>query len=449
MIRKNAAPSRPDTDSTGNPSRAQAGHGFPTFVAGALRPAFIWEHPDLATVTSQSSSATIDQFGRYVMPNYRRYPVCLVRGEGSWVWDAEGNRYLDFFPGWGCSLLGHCPPRVVEAVREQVGQLIHLPNTWYIEAQGAFAQALSERSFHGQCFFCNSGTEANEAAIKLARVYGSASGRYKIVTAEGGFHGRTYAALTATAQPKYHAGFEPMVPGFVYIPFDDLDAVARVLDAETAAVMVEPIQGEGGINIPSAGYLPGLRKLCDERGVLLILDEVQTGMGRTGEWFAFQHTPIVPDVLTCAKALAGGVAAGVMMASAAVASAFRPGMHASTFGGNPLACRAGLATVETIEQDGLLHRAKSIGARFQGHFESIRAERPELVRAVRILGTMIGLELSTDAAGVVSSCLERRLLINATHGHVVRLLPALTISDEQIDEGCGVLADVLRHTAAN
>jgi predicted acetylornithine/succinylornithine family transaminase len=300
-----------------------------------------------------------------VIPNYRRYPVCLVRGEGSWVWDAEGNRYLDFFPGWGCNLLGHCPPRIVEAVRGQVAQLVHVPNTWYIEAQGAFAQALSERSFHGQAFFCNSGAEANEAAIKLARAYGSASGRSRIVTAEGGFHGRTYAALTATAQPKYHAGFEPMVPGFGYVPYDDLDAVARAIDEQTAAVMVEPVQGEGGINIPSAGYLPGLRSLCDEKGVLLILDEVQTGMGRTGEWFAYQHTGVAPDILTCAKALAGGVAAGVMLASRDVAQNLKPGMHASTFGGNPLACRAGLAMVETIEQDGLLERAREIGERFR------------------------------------------------------------------------------------
>ena len=401
----------------------------------------------MSQVAQQSSAETIDQFGRYVIPNYRRYPVCLVRGEGSWVWDAEGNRYLDFFPGWGCNLLGHCPPRLVEALREQVGQLIHVPNTWYMEAQGAFAQALSERSFRGQAFFCNSGAEANEAAIKLARVHGSAAGRFKIVTAEGGFHGRTYAALTATAQPKYHAGFEPMVPGFEYVPYDDLDAMARVLDAQTAAVMVEPVQGEGGINVPSAGYLAGLRSLCDERGVLLILDEVQTGMGRTGEWFAYQHSTITPDILTCAKALAGGVAAGVMLATPAVAASLKPGMHASTFGGNPLACRAGLATVETIEQDGLLDRARSIGARFRGHFETLRGERPELVRDIRVLGTMIGLDLTVDASAAVASCLERRLLINATHGHVVRLLPALTVTDEQIDEGCEVLLDVLRRTA--
>ncbi len=398
-------------------------------------------------MSTQSSVATIAQFDRYVIPNYRRYPVSLVRGEGSWIWDAEGERYLDFFPGWGCNLLGHCPPRVVAAVREQVGQLIHVPNTWYMEAQGALAEALSTRSFGGQSFFCNSGAEANEAAIKLARVHGHEQGRFKIVTMEGGFHGRTYAALTATAQPKYHVGFEPMVPGFVYVPYDDLDAVAAVLDDQTAAVLVEPIQGEGGINIPSANYLAGLRQLCDERGVLLILDEVQTGMGRTGRWFAYQHTDVVPDILTCAKALAGGVAMGVMMARTPVAAALKPGMHASTFGGNPIACRAALATVETIEAENLLERGVAIGNRFRARFEALKSELPALIREIRILGTMVGLDLTIDATSIVTQCLERRLLINATHGHVVRLLPALTITDEEIDQGCTILADVLRHTA--
>ncbi|MDR3632703.1 MAG: aspartate aminotransferase family protein [Isosphaeraceae bacterium] len=392
----------------------------------------------------RSSAETIDQFGKYVIPNYRRYPVCLVRGEGSWVWDAEGHRYLDFFPGWGCNILGHCPPRVVAAVREQIGQLIHVPNTWYMEAQGTFAQALSERAFGGQCFFCNSGAEANEAAIKLARVYGHASGRYKFITAEGGFHGRTYAALSATAQPKYHAGFEPLVPGFTYVPYNDLDAVAAALDDQTAAVMVEPIQGEGGVNIPGPDYLPGLRKLCTERGALLILDEVQTGLGRTGKWFAYQNYEIAPDILTCAKALAGGVAAGVMMAAPEIAAVFKPGMHASTFGGNPIACRAGLAAVETIEQDHLLERGRAVGERFRSQFEALRAELPQLVRDIRVQGVMVGLDLTVDASDVVAQCLERRLLVNATHGHVIRLLPALNIGDEQIDEGCAILADVLR-----
>jgi predicted acetylornithine/succinylornithine family transaminase len=401
----------------------------------------------LDAAAHRSSADTIAQFGKYVIPNYRRYPVCLVRGEGSWVWDAEGHRYLDFFPGWGCNILGHCPPRVVDAVREQVGQLIHVPNTWYIEAQGAFAQALAERSFGGQSFFCNSGAEANEAAIKLARAYGHASGRYKVITAEGGFHGRTFAALSATAQPKYHAGFEPLVPGFTYVPYNDLKAVAAALDDQTAAVMVEPIQGEGGINIPSPDYLPGLRKLCDERGALLMLDEVQTGLGRTGKWFAYQNYDITPDVLTCAKALAGGVAAGVMMAKPEVAAVLKPGMHASTFGGNPIACRAGLAAVETIEADGLLARGRAVGERFRGRFEALRAELPGRIRDIRVMGVMVGLDLTFDASDVVARCLERRLLLNATHGHVVRLLPALNISDEQIDEGCAILADVLRQVA--
>ncbi len=393
---------------------------------------------------ASGTASTIAQFDRYVIPNYRRFPVCLVRGEGSSVWDAEGNRYLDFFPGWGCNLLGHCPERVVSAVREQVGRLIHVPNTWYMEPQGVLAQQLSERSFGAQSFFCNSGAEANEAAIKLARAHGRKSGRFKIVTMEGGFHGRTFAALSATAQPKYHAGFEPMVPGFVYVPYNDLAAAAAAVDDETAAVLVEPVQGEGGINIPSPGYLAGLREICDQNGALLMLDEVQTGMGRTGKWFAYQHHGVVPDVLTCAKALAGGIAAGVMMARPEVAASLVPGMHAATFGGNPIACRAGSAVIETIEADGLLQRGTAIGARFGQHLEKLRSELPTLIRAIRILGVMIGFDLPFDASDLVAECLKRKLLINATHGHVVRLLPALTISDDEIDQGCKILADVLR-----
>jgi acetylornithine/N-succinyldiaminopimelate aminotransferase len=398
-----------------------------------------------ANQTAQPSSQdTIARFDRYVIHNYRRFPVSLVRGEGSWIWDSEGNRYLDFFPGWGCNLLGHCPPRVVEAVREQAGQLIHVPNTWYMEAQGELAEALSQRSFGGQCFFCNSGAEANEAAIKLARAFGKPKGKFQIITMEGGFHGRTFAALSATAQPKYHAGFEPMVPGFVYVPYDSVLDVASAITDQTAAILVEPIQGEGGINVPSPGYLEGLRRLCDERGVLLMLDEVQTGMGRTGNWFAYQEEGIEPDILTCAKALAGGFAAGVMIARPDVASVLVPGMHASTFGGNPIACRASLATIETIEAEGLLERGTAIGSRFQKHFEALRCEVPGLIRAIRIRGVMIGLELSFDAADVVAQCLKQKLLINVTHDRVVRLLPALTISDEEIDQGCEILASVVR-----
>ena len=398
----------------------------------------------MSHVAHPSSAETIAQFDRYVIGNYRRYPVSLTRGEGSLIWDAEGNRYLDLFPGWGCNLLGHCPPRVVEAVQDQVSTLIHVPNTWYMEAQGAFAQALAERSFGGQAFFCNSGAEANEAAIKLARLHGAGAGRSTIVTMTHGFHGRTYAALSATAQPKYHEGCGPMVPGFHHVPFNDLAAAHDAIDDRTAAVLVEPIQGEGGINIPADGYLEGLRRLCDDRGALLMLDEVQTGLGRTGAWFAYQHTEAVPDVLTCAKALAGGVACGVMLARPEVAASLRPGMHASTFGGNPIACRAGLATIETIEADGLLDRGPRIGDRIRARFEALRDDRPELIREIRFRGAMIGIELAVDASRVVSGCLERRVLVNATHGTVLRLLPALTLTDEQLDEGCDVIAEVIR-----
>ncbi len=385
---------------------------------------------------------TFDQFQRYVIANYTRYPVCLVRGEGSWVWDDEGNRYLDFFPGWGCDLLGHCPPRVVRAVQEQVAQLIHVPNTWYTEPQGRLAEALSQRTgWGGQCFFCNSGAEANEAAIKIARLYGK-PGRYKILCMLNSFHGRTMGALSATGQPKYHQGLEPLLAGFHFAPYGDLDAAARLIDSETCAILVEPIQGEGGVNLPPAGYLQGLRELCDRHNLLLIFDEVQCGMGRTGRWFAHQHWDVQPDVMTLAKALAGGVAAGALIARPEAAEKLRPGTHAATFGGNPLACAAALATIETIEADGLLRRAEELGAHFQQRFEALRQRCP-LIQEVRVKGGMIGIDLTGDGAPVVKACLERRLLINCTHTTVLRLLPALTLTDAECEEGCAILEEVL------
>jgi predicted acetylornithine/succinylornithine family transaminase len=394
------------------------------------------------TNTALSSNQVIELFKRYVVANYTRYPVCLTRGEGSYVWDAEGNRYLDFFPGWGCDLLGHCPPRVVKAVQEQVAQLIHVPNTWYTEAQGRFAEALSERSgFGGQCFFCNSGTEAVEAAIKLARLNGKPN-RYKIISMLNSFHGRTMGAVTATGQPKYHHGIEPLLPGFRYVRFGDLAAARSAVDGETCAILVEPIQGEGGIRIAPPGYLEGLRELADANGMLLIFDEVQAGMGRTGKWFAHQHWPVQPDVMTLSKALAGGIACGAMLARSEPAEKLKPGTHAATFGGNPIACRAALATIESIEVDGLLKRAGEIGAGFQSRFDSLR-DRSGLVQDIRIKGCMIGVELSTDGAPIVDQCLKRGLLINCTQGTVIRLLPALTLSDSQLNEGCDILEQVL------
>src|SRR6266446_7928038 len=327
--------------------------------------------PSSQSLAMSSTPQIMELFNRYVIGNYTRYPVCLVRGEGSYVWDAEGKRYLDFFPGWGCDLLGHCPPRVVEAVRDQIGRLIHVPNTWYTEAQGLLARALSERSgFGGQCFFCNSGTEAVEAALKLARLNGK-PGRYKIITMMNSFHGRTLGALTATGQPKYHQGLEPLLAGFAFAPFGDLDAVAKLIDGETCGILVEPIQGEGGINLPPAGYLEGLRELADKHKLMLIFDEVQSGMGRTGRWFTHQHWAVQPDAMTLAKALAGGLACGALVARPSFAEKLKPGTHAATFGGNPIACRAALATIETIEAEGLLERAGVLERKFRERFEAL------------------------------------------------------------------------------
>lgn len=390
-----------------------------------------------------TTADTIANFEKYVIANYRRYPVCLVRGEGSYVWDAEGTRYLDFFPGWGCNLIGHCPPRVADAVSEQVRRLIHVPNTWYMEPQGLLAKALVERSgLDAQCFFCNSGTEANEAAIKLARLHGKANGRYKIITMLNGFHGRTFGSLSATAQPKYHQGVEPMLAGFQYAPFGDLEAAAKLVDGETCAILLEPIQGEGGINLASKTYLEGLRALCDKHGMMLIFDEVQTGMGRTGTWYAFQNLGVEPDALTLAKALAGGVAMGGLLAKRPFAEKLVPGTHAATFGGNPIACAAALATIDTIEADKLLPRAEHIGDAFRARFEKLK-ERSPLVQAIRIKGTMVGLELSIDGTPIVDACMKRRLLINCTHGNVIRLLPALNLPDDALQAGCDILEEAL------
>lgn len=401
----------------------------------------------MATVTHLSSAETIELFRRYVVPNYSRYPIALVRGEGSYVWDAEGNRYLDLFPGWGCNLLGHCPEPVVRAVQEQVATLIHVPNTWYTEAQGQWARALSERSFDGQAFFCNSGTEANEAAIKLIRLH-TPKERYKIITFFKGFHGRTLGATAATAQPKYHEGLGPLMAGFQYAPYGDLNAVRKLIDGETAGILVEPVQGEGGVNLPTDGFLHGLRKLCDEQGLLLAFDEVQTGCGRTGRWFAYQHFGVTPDIMTLAKSLCGGIAGGALLTRPEIAPSLRPGMHAATFGGNPIAARAGIAALEMIERDRLLAHAQRLGELFRSRLTELAA-RCELIREVRVLGVMIGVELSIEGAELVKACMERGLLINCTQSVVLRLLPAMNLSEAQAHEACDILADVLEHRAAS
>jgi acetylornithine/N-succinyldiaminopimelate aminotransferase len=397
----------------------------------------------MSRATTATSAQTIEQFNQFVIPNYKRFPICLVRGEGSYVWDAEGNRYLDLFPGWGCNILGYSPPAIVRAIQSQVAELIHVPNTWYTEAQGEFAELLCTRGF-GQAFFCNSGAEAVEAAIKLARLHGE--GRYKIITFENSFHGRTLGALTATAQPKYHEGLGPLVAGFRYAPLNDLDAVKDLIDDETCGFLLEPVQGEGGIHIAEDEFLVGLRQLADEHRCSLIFDEVQTGMGRTGSWFAYQQTPVQPDILTLAKGLAGGVACGAMIARPEIAKSLRPGTHASTFGGNPLAMAAGCAAVRMIEEEGLLDNCRRMSERFRTRFEALQSELP-LIRELRIRGMMIGIELNVPAGAAVQKAMQRGVLLNVTHDTVVRLLPAMNITEEQVDQGCEAIAEVLREIA--
>lgn len=399
----------------------------------------------MAQVAVSKSQATIDLFDQYVIPNYRRYPIALVRGEGSFVWDADGQRYLDLFPGWGCNILGYSPPAVVKAIQEQAARLIHIPNTWYIEQQGRFAEFLCTRSF-GKAFFCNSGAEANEAAIKLTRLHGSEQGRFRIITFEHGFHGRTFGALTATAQPKYHEGLGPMLAGFRYSKMNDLEGVKALIDNETAGIMIEPIQGEGGVRIPEPGFLQGLRDLCDEHGLLLIFDEVQTGMGRTGTWFGYQQTGVQPDVITMAKGLAAGVACGAMICRDEFAADLRPGMHASTFGGNSLAMAAGIATGETIEREGILEHVQELAEEARGFLESLKSRLP-IIREIRICGMMIGIDLTIPSTPTVAKCMERGVLINATNNTVVRLLPALNVPSDVLMEGLQVVADVIEEMA--
>jgi len=397
-------------------------------------------------VAGPKTKRVIETFDRYVVPNYRRFPICLVKGEGSRVWDAEGREYLDLFPGWGCNLLGHCPEPVVRAVQEQVARLIHVPNTWYTELQGEWAELLAERSFGGQAFFCNSGTEANEAAIKLVRLR-SGGEKYKLITFQGGFHGRTMGSVTATAQPKYHEGLGPMLAGFQYAPHGDLAAVEALIDDRTGGILVEPILGEGGVVPAPAGFLQGLRRLCDERDLLLVFDEVQCGCGRTGKWFGYQHFGVTPDVITLAKSLCAGVAGGAMLTTVDLAKHLRPGMHAATFGGNPLSAAAGVAAIRMIEEEGLLAHVDRAAEAFRTRLLALK-ETCDAVRDVRVIGMMIGVELSLDGAAVVQACLDRNLLVNATQGRVIRLLPAMTVTEADVEEGCEKLADAIREVAA-
>ncbi len=383
--------------------------------------------------------------GRCLADTYARFPVVLVRGEGCRVWDVEGKEYLDFVAGIAVCALGHSHPAVVQAVRTQAARLLHVSNLYYIEHQIRLAELLCQHSFADRVFFCNSGAEANEAAIKLARKYAKDHGgaeRIEIITMEGGFHGRTIAALTATAQAKYQKGFEPLLPGFHYVPFDDLGAVERAAGDHSAAILVEPIQGEGGIRVPSEGYLQGLRKLCDSTGTLLIFDEVQTGVGRTGRLFAHEHWGVEPDIMVLAKGLGGGLPIGAMLAKEAVAASFTPGTHAATFGGNPLVTAAALATLTTILDEDLVQHAAQMGGRLMHELQRIqRAHRT--VTAIRGEGLLVGMELDREVRPVLARCLEQGLLVSSAGETVIRFAPPLIVGQEEVKRAVDVLDTVL------
>ena len=406
------------------------------------------------TPSGRPATESIAELARmYLMNTYSRAPVAPVRGSGVRIWDADGREYLDFLGGIAVCALGHSHPAVVSAIQKQAATLLHCSNLYLVERQALLAKALLEGTPFGKAFFCNSGAEANEAAIKIARKYARVvrreQGRYEIITALNSFHGRTLATVTATGQPKYQKDFEPLPPGFRYVPFNDVPALEGAVGEQTAAVLLEAVQGEGGVHVADEAYLKRARELCDERGALLIIDEVQTGMGRTGRMFAFEHYGIEPDAVTLAKALGGGVPIGALLAKDEVAAAFTPGTHASTFGGNPLACAAALAVVESIRNERLAERATEMGAYFAKALMTLARRFPQ-VAEVRGKGLMIGLELrpsgcrsDAPARAVAAACLEAGLLINAVSDTTLRFLPALVVSKADIDEAVGILERVM------
>ncbi len=383
---------------------------------------------------------------KYIAHTYNRYPLLLVRGKGTRVWDLDGKEYLDFFAGLAVCNLGHCHPKVVKAIQDQAEKLIHVSNLYYIEPQIQLASLLCKHSFAGKVFFCNSGAEANEGALKLARKYAKekiGEDRYEVITMENSFHGRTLATLTATAQKKYHKGYAPLMPGFKYVPFNDLKAVREAIGPKTCAVLLEPIQGEGGVNIPSEGYLKGLREICDEKGILLILDEVQVGMGRTGKLFAYEHEDMKPDLLTVAKSLAGGVPIGALLIRDEIAKSFEPGDHASTFGGNPLATAAGVAALSAILEEGMLDHCQRVGEYFLSRLEEIKKKFP-FVQDVRGRGLILGMELKIEGAEIVKKMMKKGFLINCTAGNVLRFLPPLIVTEEEVDQMIEALEEVFK-----
>jgi acetylornithine/N-succinyldiaminopimelate aminotransferase len=387
-------------------------------------------------------------YAKHLIGNYTRFPIAFTRGEGCYLWDSDGKRYLDLIAGLGVDGLGHCAPRVVAAIKAQASTLLHLHNNYYWEQQARLGQALCGKLAgmdDPRAFFCNSGTEASEAAIKLARLHGKQNGgKWKIVAVSNGFHGRTYAALSATGQTNLQKGCEPMLPGFSFVPHNDVAALEKAFDAETAGFMIEPVQGEGGIFIASPEYLKAARRLCDKHGALLMYDEVQCGMGRTGDYFAWQTLKApAPDVIWLAKLLGAGFPIGAMAARASVAQAMVPGTHGTTFGGNPTACAAALAVIETIDADKLLDKVRATSAHVAHSLETFRAKRSTKIKEIRQLGLMVGIDLTFPGKPIFQRCLELGLVINVTHDTTLRMLPALNVAPAQLDEGLAIVGKAL------
>ncbi len=380
---------------------------------------------------------------KYVASTYKRFPIAITRGEGAQVFDADGKSYLDFVAGLAVTNLGHCHPKVVEAVRAQAGELFHVSNLYHIAPQAELAKLLCENSFADKVFFANSGAEAIEAAIKLARRYFSSQGidRPNIISMEKSFHGRTFAALAATAQKKVQKGFEPHLEEFTYVPFGDVEAVKSALGPTTAAVLLEPVQGEGGVNIAPGSFLKDLKALLKEAGVLLIYDEVQVGMGRTGKLFAYEHYGVSPDIMTLAKGLANGVPIGAMCATDEVAQAFTPGTHASTFGGNPISTAAGVATIKAILDEGVLENCVKVGAYLLDRLNGLK-ERYGFIKEIRAMGLIVGMEIEMPGAPIVERALSRGLLMNCTADTVLRFLPPLIIGNDEVDEMVSILSAI-------
>jgi len=387
---------------------------------------------------------------KYLMNTYARYPIAMVRGKGCWVWDADGKKYLDFVTGIAVNNLGHCHPSVIRAIQRQCKKLVQVCNLYNIEEQAEFAKLLVERSFADKVFFCNSGAEANEGAIKLARKWGAANGgKYKIVHARDSFHGRTLGALSATNK-KYQAGFKPLVGGFTSVHYGKIKPLEKALeDQKVCAVILEPIQGENGVVLPYKNYLKDVRKLCTRKKVLLILDEIQVGIGRTGKLFAYQHYGIKPDIMTLAKALGGGIPCGAFLATNKVAKHFTPGAHGTTLGGNPLAMCAGMAVMETIDREGLLDNTVSQGEYFLNSLNLLKKDYGDLIRDVRGKGLILGVEFkdSETAKNVVNKCSDKRLLTILTEQKVMRILPPLTVSEKEIDRAVKIIRESLKEAS--